>query len=250
MKIPARISLGYGILLASILLLAVVQIVAVRNLQALNESASRSGLDAAVASLQLMQDGEMLRENVERFFRYRDPEAGKQIDAIRESYQADLEQLRACIRSDPEAKDLDRLTAFWKEFLETLWREQAASKPGNLPEDLIEGLDRIRTQARTVYQTSLSSIEARGEESRTIAHRAERISWAIAAGALVIGGLMSLLIVRSISIPLSSLAEGTRTMAHGESYYRLDTSRDDEIAQIAKDFNTITERLRSSSRPQ
>jgi methyl-accepting chemotaxis protein len=37
-------------------------------------------------------------------------------------------------------------------------------------------------------------------------------------------------------------------MASGGPYYRLDTSRNDEIAQIAKDFNTIAERLKSAPR--
>jgi methyl-accepting chemotaxis protein len=55
------------------------------------------------------------------------------------------------------------------------------------------------------------------------------------------------LIVRSAR-PASSLAQGTRAMASGGPYYRLDTSRNDEIAQIAKDFNTIAERLKSAPR--
>jgi methyl-accepting chemotaxis protein len=37
-------------------------------------------------------------------------------------------------------------------------------------------------------------------------------------------------------------------MAEGGSCYRLDTSRSDEIAQIAKDFNTVAERLKSAPR--
>jgi methyl-accepting chemotaxis protein len=113
---------------------------------------------------------------------------------------------------------------------------------------LAEDLDRLKIQARTVYQASLDSIEAQAEESRIIARRTERVSYIFAAGVIVVGGLISLLIVRSVSVPLSSLAQGTRAMASGGPYYRLDTSRNDEIAQIAKDFNTMAERLKSAPR--
>jgi signal transduction histidine kinase len=39
------------------------------------------------------------------------------------------------------------------------------------------------------------------------------------------------------------LTEGTRAIAEGKFFYRLDTTRDDEFSQLAKDFNTMTRRL-------
>jgi len=245
MRVSVRISLGYGILLASILLLAAVQIFAIRRLQLLNEGTARSGLSAAMTSLELMRDTDLIAEYSGRFFRQGDPEARKQIDPLRDSFQTDLQQLRTYVRSEAEGTEIERLSQFWQQFLGNFQREQAAPQPGNFPAALVEDLDRLRTQTRTVYQASLNSIEAQAEESRIIARRTERVSWVFAVGVIVAGGLISLLTVRSISIPLSSLAEGTRAMAEGGSYYRLDTSRNDEIAQIAKDFNTIAERLKS-----
>jgi two-component system sensor histidine kinase GlrK len=55
--------------------------------------------------------------------------------------------------------------------------------------------------------------------------------------------LVSLLIVRSISKPLANLTEGTRAIADGKFFYRLDTTRKDEFAQLAQDFNKMTLRL-------
>ena len=46
MKVSARMGLAYGILLASILLLAATQILAVRRLRALGEEAARSAIEA------------------------------------------------------------------------------------------------------------------------------------------------------------------------------------------------------------
>jgi methyl-accepting chemotaxis protein len=250
MKVSMRVGLGYGILLASILILAAVQIFAIRRLQVLNEGAARSGLSAAMTSLELMQNTELIAEQAERFFRQGDSEARKQMDALREGFQSDLQRLQSGAGAEGTVREIVRLRAFWQQFLENLWREQSVSKGGEIPPALAEDLERLRTQTRTVYQACLSSIEAQAEQSRLIARRTERISWIFAAGVVVAGGLIALLITRSVSIPLSGLAEGTRTMAEGGAYYRLDTSRNDEIAQIAKDFNTIVDRMRSTPRHQ
>ena len=248
MKVSIRISLGYGILLGSLVLLSMIQIYAIRRLQVLIDSTARSGMSAAASSLELMRDAELIAENAGRFFRESDPEARKQIDSLRETFQSDLQQLRASIRTESENREAERLSEFWQQFLVNLGRVQPVSKPAEVPPGLAEDLDRLKTQTRTLYEASLESIEARSEESRTIARRTERVSWILAAGVIVAGGLISLLIVRSVAIPLTSLAEGTRAMAGGGSLYRLDTSRSDEIAQIAKDINTITEHLRSAPR--
>jgi two-component system, NtrC family, sensor histidine kinase KinB len=246
MRVSSRLSLGYGILLAAILLLAAVQVYAVRRLQVLIEGTARSGLSAAMSSLELMRDAEMIAEYTGRYFRAGDPEARKQIDSLRDTFQSDLQQLSADTRLKSEDRETGRLSEFWKQFLENLGRAEPASRPGEIPPNLAEDLDRLKTQTRTLYQASLLTIEAQAEEARVIARRTERVSWVLAAGVAVAGGLISLLIVRSVSIPLRSLAEGTRAMATGGSSYRLDTSRSDEIAQIAKDFNTVAERLNSS----
>ncbi len=248
MKVSSRISLGYGILLAAILLLAAVQIHAIRRLQVLMEGTAKSGLSAAMTSLELMQDVELVAQSATRFFREGDPEARKQLDSLRDTFQSDLRQLGGDIRSESEKRETGRLSEFWRQFSGNLERADSISKPGQVPPALAEDLERLKAQTRTLYQASLESIEARAEESRLIARRTEQVSWVLAAVVVVAGGLISLLIVRSVTVPLTSLAQGTRAIAQSGSRYRLDTTRSDEIAQIAKDFNTIVEGLNSAPR--
>jgi signal transduction histidine kinase len=69
------------------------------------------------------------------------------------------------------------------------------------------------------------------------------VLWFATFFALAISVLVSLLIVRSISKPLAHLTEGTRAIADGKFFYRLDTTRNDEFAQLAHDFNKMTLRL-------
>jgi two-component system sensor histidine kinase GlrK len=69
------------------------------------------------------------------------------------------------------------------------------------------------------------------------------VLWAVTVAALAISVLVSFLIIRSISKPLAHLTEGTRAIADGKFFYRLDTTRNDEFSQLARDFNKMTSRL-------
>ncbi len=101
----------------------------------------------------------------------------------------------------------------------------------------------VREQSNTVYQAARTGIDTAVKASRSTGKMAETVSWIAAAIALLLGALVSLLIVQSITSPLKQLTHGTRAIADGKFFYRLDTTRRDEFAQLAKDFNTMTARL-------
>jgi signal transduction histidine kinase len=82
------------------------------------------------------------------------------------------------------------------------------------------------------------------ENSRKTGDTAALVLWCVTFAVLAISILVSSLIYRSISKPLSNLTEGTRAIAEGKFFYRLDASRKDEFSQLARDFNTMTQKLK------
>jgi two-component system sensor histidine kinase GlrK len=86
-------------------------------------------------------------------------------------------------------------------------------------------------------------MSAKIEVSRKAGDTAVLVLWCATIAAFAVSVLVSLLIVRSISKPLAHLTEGTRAIADGKFFYRLDTTRRDEFAQLAQDFNKMTLRL-------
>ncbi len=60
---------------------------------------------------------------------------------------------------------------------------------------------------------------------------------------LALSALLSALLVRSIVDPLGRLAEGTREVSAGRFGHRLEAGGSDELAQVARDFNSMTGRL-------
>jgi two-component system sensor histidine kinase GlrK len=138
-----------------------------------------------------------------------------------------------------------RLTELWNSFrvdLGLLQRDLPQSGTP-LPESLQQYLNQLRIQTHSLYDSSLHSISTKVENSSKTAETAVLVLWSATFVALAISILVSLLIFRSISKPLAHLTEGTRAITEGKFFYRLDTSRNDEFSQLAKDFNSMTRRL-------
>src|SRR5690606_13505586 len=148
-----------------------------------------------------------------------------------------------------ERAELARLEASWAAFRETVATlpvlprgiPPAAAEAAWAP--LREHLDRLEADTRSAGDAFQAAMVASLEGSAAAARAAERISWTAAGIALLTSVLISALIVRYISDSLNRLKQGTREVASGNFAYRLDTRRSDEFAQVARDFNTMTELL-------
>lgn len=91
-----------------------------------------------------------------------------------------------------------------------------------------------------------ASQAAMSDELMAVDHAAtsaERLSLGAAIGALVLMILVAAHLVRAIIVPLGQLAEGTRQVSAGRFDHRLRADGDDELAQVARDFNSMTGRL-------
>jgi two-component system sensor histidine kinase BaeS len=103
------------------------------------------------------------------------------------------------------------------------WRNQVVGYLGYVPrDDLVQTLDRLFE---------------------------ERLEWSFAIltiGMLVTAILLSAGIARWISRPLQQLAEGTRALQRGDYAVRTHVTGRDELAQLAADFNSLSQALHSA----
>ena len=110
-------------------------------------------------------------------------------------------------------------------------------------ERLQNDLEQLRAQTFSVYKAGVRSMSSKVEKSRKTGDTAALVQYCATLVALAISILVSYLIFRSISKPLAHLTEGTRAIAEGKFFYRLDATRNDEFSQLARDFNAMTLRL-------
>ncbi|MDB4891475.1 MAG: putative two-component histidine kinase [Gemmatimonadetes bacterium] len=104
-------------------------------------------------------------------------------------------------------------------------------------------LDEVRDGTRRLAMASQDAMSEEVGASEQAARKAERLSLLTGVSALVLSLLLSALLVRSIVEPLRRLAKGTREVSAGRFDYRLESAGGDEFTQLARDFNSMTERL-------
>ncbi|MBN1569995.1 MAG: HAMP domain-containing histidine kinase [Acidobacteria bacterium] len=245
MKITTRIIFGYGLFIVILVGMAIYQLIIIHRMQSINRTLRETNFRNAVTCLQALRDQERIEEYIRKSFALADPDYLKPIKEFQKDYESKLVQLGSNAVSAEERAEIGRLERMWHSFAIKL-RQLQQNPPGEgavLPQDLQEDFESLQTQTYSVYQSGLRSMGEEVEMSRKTSDAAALILGCSVFAALSISILVSFFIFRSISNPLTHLTEGTRAIAEGKFYYRLDTSRNDEFAQLAKDFNTMTRRL-------
>ncbi|HSW38355.1 MAG TPA: HAMP domain-containing protein [Acidobacteriota bacterium] len=245
MNIITRISAGYILLIAIMLGLVIFQIVTINRMQSINRALSTISFQNTLTCLQAFRVLDQVEEYARKSFALADPNYRNLLKESQGDFESALVALRENAVAEEEQAELERLSDYWYSFTANLLRSRQEMLPKEtaLPAILQEDLERLDIQTRTVYQAMLRQMSSKVETSRNTGETAAMMFWFSAFAFLSISILVSFLILRSVSKPLAHLMEGTRAIAEGKFFYRLDTSRNDEFSQLAKDFNAMTRRL-------
>jgi signal transduction histidine kinase len=245
MKITTRIVYGYGLFIAILLGLVIYQYITIHRMQSISRTLSEINFQNALTCLQARRDLDLVEEFTRKSFGLADPDYLNQLRGFQRDFEASLGALRKNANSAEEQAETKRLAQLWDSYVVDLdlQQQQIAQGTTELPRNLSEDMERLRVQTNSVYQAALRSMSSKMEMSRKTGDTAALVLWIATAVALAVSILVSFLIFRSISNPLAHLTEGTRAIAEGKFFYRLDTTRNDEFSQLAKDFNSMTRRL-------
>ncbi len=247
MKIATKIISGYGALIVIMSILMAYQVFAIYRLETTLQNLSSVDFRIGRLSLELMRARDLVEEFTRKFFIREDPGYEYQLGEHKGSFERTLAELRSKVRSRREADEIDRVVRDWAAFLQDLSAHKDDPPEqwvDDLPDGLADQLNRLREHCLAVHTATLEQIDGEVLRARKTGWRAEIVSWSAAGIALLLSCIVSFLIVRTISRPLRQLTAGTRAIAEGRFFYRLDTERRDEFAELARDFNTMTSRLR------
>jgi len=247
MKISTKIVAGYAILIVLFAGLVAVQIHTIHRLQLIVEMQANANQTAATTAVNLIRYGELVEEFAGKSLALpRDAEYRGKLQEYRTDFESNLRLTMSSSRTDKEKEAIARLASVWTAFSEELERQLVAvqTEPApDTPAAIRDHLEELKIQAEVVRRAFVDEISAEVAAARKSARDSRTLTWILTAAALGLIVLVSLLIVQSISSPLKQLTHGTRAIAEGKFFYRLDTTRHDEFAQLARDFNTMTQRL-------
>lgn len=154
----------------------------------------------------------------------------KQEDLALELEKPELEQLLTLLEEEDQLELFDLVAQL--EDLEERERQQQSDQLGLLRERVSELLELTR-----------ETINRQVDRSVAAGQQAESVSWGVVLAAITITMLVTLFTTRSINEPLKRLIEGTRAVAEGRFTYQLTEVRGDELAGLARSFNTMVRRL-------
>jgi methyl-accepting chemotaxis protein len=249
MKITTKIISGYGLFIAILAGLALYQAIVINRVQSINQTLKEISFQKTMASMNALENLKGIADLTKKFLN--DPDAyRKKLADYRNAFENNLKELQLKAGSGEEQDSAKRLAQGWGSFAANLEILQTGSKDEETTAILLDELERLEMQSQAVYESNLRAMSEKVHEAEETGKISVLILFSTTLFALAIGILVSFLIYRSIAKPLASLTEGTKAIAEGKIFYNLDSTRKDEFSQIAKDFNTLTRRLKESDKPK
>ena len=246
MKVSSKINAGVLILTLLALVVLFNQLSVIHQMQAINRDVSEIDMNAASTVLRMEELASIIKEDTQKYFATGDSVYDRQIADVRQEFLEDINALKKTARSDRErAQTADlasALDSYWNAFGRTK-HQTADSSSDFLPVDLTIAVDHLQAQTEIAYQGVKGSIKDQVTRATEAGRKAERISWLAGVVSLILLGIVATAIVHSINDPLRRLTRGTRAIAKGEFWHRLPAHGRDEFAELARDFNVMTERL-------
>jgi len=249
MRVSTKTVSGFGILLVLACIGLAYQVSVLHQMQSINRDLSAVNFRSASTALRIMQLSDTLEEFTQKFFATGDPIYEHQIEGVEQEFLNNIADMQNTIRSERERTEVKRMALTFDEFRQQLTdrkqelNQKREREPGFLPNDLASSVDRLKAEARTTWDAVQLSIRDEVTRAALAGQNAERFSWTAGIVALLLGVFVTLVLVRSINDPLNNLTKGTHLIAKGQFWHRLPVKGPDEFAELARDFNAMSERL-------
>jgi signal transduction histidine kinase len=250
MSVSRRVVLSVGVPMLLALVVLAYQLSVVIRMQRTNDDLSNVNFTAASLLLQMERDVEEIDDFTQKYFAFADisirTKYGQSLDERIERFDKQLKKLELDSGSREARDEIALLSTAWIDYQTQIESARNMATEGGrdvLPLGLRPAIDVLATRTRSSKEAVLESIRVQVRHNQALGREAESISLAAAALFLVVGGTIVYLTLRAINKPLHQLTRGTRTIANGEFSHRLPEDGPSEFAELARDFNSMTEKL-------
>jgi signal transduction histidine kinase len=246
MKVSSKIISGFLILMLLALAALAYQHTVINQVQKVNRDLSEINMNSATVGRMVRIAG-ILNEDCKKYFGPDlDPVYDRQITGFHQDFLDYLAELRHTARSGAERAAAERLAdaldGYWRAFNRV---KQLRPPPhsASLPKDLISAMDDLDSQSKAIYDTVNVAVTEQVAAAAEAGEKAQRVSSIAGTLLFLLGVIVAAVIVQSINVPLRRLTQGTRAIAKGQFWHRMPAYGKDEFAELASDFNTMSEKL-------
>jgi signal transduction histidine kinase len=246
MKVSSKINSGFLILMALALVVLLNQYRVIHQLQAVNSDLSELSLNSATTVLRIDKIEDVLFDDSKKYLGGLGPSYAQSAIDGRQDFLDRLNELRKTVRSDAERAATGHLATALDDYWAAFNRLKEQNKdwdPHDLPSDFTNAMDHLQAETEVAHDAVQISMKQQVAAAANVRQDAKRVLWAGGVVALLLGVIVATGIVRSINEPLRRLTQGTRAIAKGQFWHRIPAQGKDEFAELAKDFNIMSERL-------
>ena len=253
MRVAGRIATGTGVTLALLLVILAWDVALVDQLAEVNQSLSEVNYRASTGALELIRLLHQMDEFTRKYHVTGDSAYADRLTVLRLEYAAQLSRLRSLALTPGVRAQVNLLVLEWESYWSLLAKYPVESMDPPLGAAEVEAaqlevLGRLQSQLDRVTYSAQMQVLEQALSSAEISGRARRLSWSVAASALLLSLLILWLTIRSISRPLLQLTKGTQAVAEGEFSVQLEAGGRDEISRLATSFNKMVRRLGEAER--
>jgi two-component system, NtrC family, sensor histidine kinase KinB len=257
MKLRTKLFLGYLVFTAALIGLGAWSAWHLREMGGVARNILANNYDSIVAAQEMRESLER-QEAARRGLRLGEagPARTELIEA-RRRFDAALQSAANNITEPGEPETIAAITRDRDAYAREAdgWLAATGATPSRTPEVAsrdLTGLAAVATRLRDdcwrLLQINQQAMTAKAEAATRVAHRWFRTTLGIAAGLVIAGLLFALLLAHRIVRPLSILRATATRIAGGDLDATAEIAAQDEIGQLAEDFNRMAERIREVRR--
>jgi two-component system, NtrC family, sensor histidine kinase KinB len=171
----------------------------------------------------------------------------EQSEKNRPVFEAELKIQEGNITEAGEKEFTDKLRAAWIDYQQKFDRLQQLSDTDAARRFYFAEMEaaflKVKATADEILAINQDAMVRKSDTVRRTAERMNAITLAVAAGALILGLLVSMTLTRRMLQPLAVLREATHRIGSGDFDARAQVAGNDEIGQLGRDFNAMAARL-------
>lgn len=174
------------------------------------------------------------------------PVHDEQIRLSMQHFESELAAEARNITEKGEAEAVDRLRGHWAGFQAALGQFQQGAEPQQHDADLAlltQAFDQVKRAADDILALNQDAMVLKGRHTEQRAARFDRLLTLAVVLASVIGLLASVSLTGRLLRPLGVVSAAVRRFGQGDVQARARVQGDDDIAQLAQEFNTMADHL-------
>jgi two-component system, NtrC family, sensor histidine kinase KinB len=171
----------------------------------------------------------------------------EQAEKNRPIFEAELKVQEGNITESGEKEFTEGLRAAWMDYQTKFARLQKSTSNEEAKQIYFSELEasfyKVKAADDEILAINQDAMVRKSDDVRRTAERMNMITITVALAALALGLFVSMLLTRRMLQPVSALSEATRKIGEGKFDARAHVRGNDELAQLARDFNSMAARL-------